>query len=78
MLCSHLWPVRIYQFLPHYLINGQDFRENHVEPQTCVWISSIHLSEQFLISRRTERDMIISVYRSSCKVPVIFSGTDET
>ena len=28
-------------------------------------------SETFLTLRRTERDMVKSVYRSSCKVPVI-------
>jgi len=29
------------------------------------------LSEKFLIQRRTERDVIINVRRSSCKVPVV-------
>ena len=32
---------------------------------------TMHLSETFLILRRTERDMIKNVYLSSCKVPVI-------
>jgi len=32
------------------------------------------LSETFLILRRTERDTIINVLSSSCKVPVIFVG----
>jgi hypothetical protein len=32
------------------------------------WFSLQLLSETFLILRRTERDMIINVYRSACKV----------
>jgi hypothetical protein len=35
------------------------------------WFSLQLLSETFLILRRTERDMVKSLYRSSCKVPVI-------
>ena len=35
------------------------------------WFSPQNLSEMFLILSRTERDMILYVYRSSCKVPVI-------
>jgi hypothetical protein len=38
----------------------------------CVfWFSLQRLSETFLILRRTERDVIINVHRSSCKVSVI-------
>jgi len=38
------------------------------------WFSLQLLSETFLILKRIQRDMIINVpvYRSSCKVPVIF------
>jgi len=39
---------------------------------------STNLSEIFLILRRTERDMIQSVYRSSCKVPLLVSDFNET
>ena len=35
------------------------------------WFSLQHLSEIFLILRRTERDVIMHVIKSSCKVPVI-------
>ena len=38
----------------------------------CVFRVFLHLlSETFVILRRTERDMIENVYRSSCKVPFI-------
>jgi hypothetical protein len=36
-----------------------------------VLISSTPLSETFLILRKIQRDMIVNVYRSPCKVPVI-------
>jgi len=35
----------------------------------CVLMFDTHLSKTVLILRRTERDMIKNVYRSSCKVP---------
>jgi hypothetical protein len=38
----------------------------------CVfWFPLQLLSETFLILRRIQRDIIINVHRSSCKVPVI-------
>jgi len=39
----------------------------------CVLIFSTNLSEIFIILRRNERDVIDSVYWSSCKVPLIWS-----
>ena len=49
-----------------YLINGTIL---HIK---CVSIlSTTSFSETFLILRRNERDIIINVLRSCCKVPVI-------
>ena len=47
------------------------FRENATEHEMCVLIFSITLSKTFLNLKRIQRDIIINVYRSSCKVPVI-------
>jgi len=41
------------------------------EHKMCVLMSSTNLSQTFVILRRTERDMMRNVYRSSCKVFVI-------
>jgi hypothetical protein len=53
-----------------YLLKRRDFRKD-VEHKMCLLTSLQHLSENFVILRRTERDTIISIHRSSCKVPVI-------
>ena len=45
----------------------------------CVfWFSLQHLSETFLIMRRTERDMTTNVYRSACKESVVLPDFDQT
>ena len=47
------------------------FRKKDIENEMCVLLSLQHLSEKFLILRRTERNIAINVQRSSCKIPVI-------
>ena len=44
-----------------------------VEHKMCLLIFStiFFLSEKFIILRRIERDMVMSVYCSSCKVPAL-------
>jgi hypothetical protein len=59
--------------LPHfsyYTIKGTNW-EKSVLNIKCVLISLQIFSEKFLILRRTERDIIINVYRSSCTVSLI-------
>ena len=58
-------------FFPHYLINSMIFGKKLLNIKFVFRFSLQLLSETFLILRRTERDMIVSVYRSSCNVPVI-------
>ena len=44
-------------FSPHNLINGTILKKYKLLNTNCVLIFSINLSETFLITRRTERDM---------------------
>ena len=46
----------------------KDFRENVIEPKMYVSTFCTTFVETFLILSRTERDMIINVYLSLCKV----------
>ena len=56
VIYCHLWPLRVYNIFPHFLINCTIFGN-------IVW----NISH----SRRTERDILINVLTSSCKVTVI-------
>ena len=60
-----------------YLIHGTILKKL-LNIKCVFWFSLQLLSKTFLILRRTERGMIISVYRSSCKVPVIIVRFNET
>ena len=71
-------------FFPHYLIKDTIFWEKLFDTNNtifweklfdikCVFLFCLEvLSEAFLILRRNERDIIIKVLRSSCKVPLLF------
>ena len=64
-------PVQLYHIFPHYLTNGRICRkEKLLNIKYVFWFSLQLLSETFLISRRTERDMIKNVSWCSYKVPV--------
>jgi hypothetical protein len=69
----HLWPIRLYNIFPCYLINGTVFEKKYIyiENKIRILIFSTILSEILLILGRNERDMIINVYWSACKIPVI-------
>jgi hypothetical protein len=69
----HLRPVRLYSIFPHYLINGTVSKTNWLNIKCVFWFSLQLLSESFPILRRNERDMIINIYCSSCKIPVILA-----
>ena len=55
-----------------------DFRKKKMEHKMCVFVLSVTLSEIFIILRRSDRDVIRNVYRSSCKVPLLLFDFNET
>jgi hypothetical protein len=75
----HPWPVPLYNIFPHYHIDGTIFGGKkllNIKYVFCFYLQL--LSEIFLILRRTERDRIKNVHRSSCKVPLLLSDFNET
>ena len=56
----------------HIISKTAGFSKNVTDHKMCVLIFSTNPSKTILIRRRTARDMIKTVYWSSCKVPVIF------
>ena len=64
------WPVRLYKIFSHNLIDGTVLKKL-LNIKCVFWICLQHLFEKFPIIRRIERKMIINLYWSSCKVPVI-------
>ena len=59
-------------YFQHYLINGTFSEKNKLWNIECVFQFSVQLlSETFLVLRRNQGDIIISVNWSSCKVPII-------
>jgi hypothetical protein len=78
----HLWPVHIYNNIPHFLVKGTIFEKKKLLNLKCVLISSttyiwhIAHSNTFLTLTRIERDMIKNLYSSSCKLFLSdFNGT---
>jgi hypothetical protein len=74
----HLWPVRIYCILPNYLINGTIFGKLLLNIKCVFWFSLQILSENFLILRRIQIDIITNVHRSSCAYPIFLLDFNET
>jgi hypothetical protein len=58
-------------YFSFYLLNGTIFGKKFTEYKMCVLIFSTTFSQTILILRRIQSDVIINVYRSSFKVPVI-------
>ena len=72
-----LWPVRLYSIFP-YISYAVRFKKKISNIKCVFWFSLQLLAKTFLILRRNERDMFISIHRSSCKVPVILVRFNET
>ena len=72
VVCCHLWPVQLYNILPHFLINGTILGGKKLLSTKCVFLFPLQsLYEAFFILRRIKRGMIKNAYCSSCKTPVI-------
>ena len=56
---------------PHCVLCDRNFRSKAVEHKMRVLISLTLLSETLLILRRTERDIIVNVYKSSSKILIL-------
>ena len=78
VLYCHLWPVWLYHIFTHYLTNGAIFGKKLLNIKCVFWFCLQLLSETFLILRRIQRNIIINVQRSSCKVPLLLSDFKET
>ena len=61
------------QYFPTLSYKRRGFRKTVIEQKMCVLIFYTNLSETLHILRRTKRDTITNVHRSSCKVPVILA-----
>jgi len=66
ILLSMVCPALLY--FSTLLHKQHDFRKEVIEYKGRVMIFSTTLSETFLTLRRIQQDIIINVYRSSCKV----------
>jgi hypothetical protein len=65
----------IYHIFPYYLANGTIFeKKSFLTQNVCVDFLYNFFSETLLIPRGIQRDIIINVHTSSCKVPVIIVG----
>jgi hypothetical protein len=53
----------------HYLINGTIFGKKDIEHKMFCTFPLKLLSETCFILRRTEQDLVINIYWSSCKTP---------
>ena len=63
---------------PNYLINGRIFRKMSLNTKCVFWFSLQLLSETFLTTRRTERDMIKNVYCLHVKYRLFLSDFYES
>ena len=63
----------IYHHIRHYLINGTIFRKKLLDIKFVFWFSLQFLSKRLLILRLIQRDIVINVKKSSCKVTMILA-----
>jgi hypothetical protein len=70
----HIWTSFVATLAPPYFWTLSHkrhvFRKKVIENKMCVLIFSTIVSKTFLIVRRNQRDIVINMKTSSCKVPV--------
>ena len=67
----HLWSACICNIFPPYLINGTSFLKKQLLNRKCVLCFFSKFCVKYVILRRAERDMIKTVYWSSCEISII-------
>ena len=72
ILQRHLQPARLYHvFFSHYVTNGTILGKTLLNIKCVFWFFYTNSVSKFLILIITQRDIIINVHRSSCKVPFL-------
>jgi predicted DNA-binding protein (MmcQ/YjbR family) len=69
ILWRQLWSLWLHHICRHYLINGMIFEKELLNIKCVFWFSLRLLSKTFLILKRIQRDIVINVKTSPCKVP---------
>jgi len=69
---DYLWPFRMYNFFPHFLVNGTIPEKSKLLDIKCVfWFYVQILSETFLILRRNDRGNDLKTTCYSCPILMI-------
>ena len=73
----HLWPSRLYNIFPHYLMKGT-IKKKLLNIKCAFWFSLQLLSENVLILNIIERDIIMYIYIClHVKCPLFLSSFNE-
>ena len=73
-----LWPVRLYHFFQHYLVNGTILGEKVIEYKMYFFIFSKPSSETCLILSRIQCSIFINVQHPLLKCPLFLSDFNES
>jgi len=75
VLYCHLWPVRVYNIFPHYLINGAIFETKVTEHKMC--FDFLYNFETFTNLRRIQRDVITNLHNLQVKNPSMLADFND-
>ena len=73
ILYCWLWPLWVYNIFPHYLITGTIIGKKLLGIECVLWFPLQYLSETYLIVRRIQRPIIISIHMFHVKYPLFLS-----